>query len=295
MNNKIGTNFGPFIKRNSLFDVLKKTAQAGFEAADFSLTRTYGVERENEENFYKDVKKLSDDLGLYLAQGHTPFSRGDYSKEYFLGDEWFNAQCDSIRRASYLGIPWVVIHPFTHHPKETESNRYTEEKRKEGFEINYKFYKRLKPVLNGYGVNCAIENLAENDFITNGHQPCSLYSSKELNDFLDYLADDKTFGVCLDTGHANLVAEEGVPAFIKNLGKRLKVLHLNDNFSEFLDVHLPPFYGDLPWGEIKDALVQIGYDGALCFECINRMPNDEFDMLFAEYIYKTAKLIFDRK
>ena len=113
MNNKIGTNFGPFIKRNSLFDVLKKTAQAGFEAADFSLTRTYGVERENEENFYKDVKKLSDDLGLYLAQGHTPFSRGDYSKEYFLGDEWFNAQCDSIRRASYLGIPWVVIHPFT--------------------------------------------------------------------------------------------------------------------------------------------------------------------------------------
>ena len=70
MNNKIGTNFGPFIKRNSLFDVLKKTAQAGFEAADFSLTRTYGVERENEENFYKLVERFSN------SKAYGPLTQG---------------------------------------------------------------------------------------------------------------------------------------------------------------------------------------------------------------------------
>lgn len=293
---KISTNFGPYIKRNDLETTLKKIAQVGFKAVDFSLSRTYGVGEDDEKIFYGKIKSLCADLDLELFQGHSPFERTDLSPEYFLGDEYFNLQKSAVKRASYLGIPYLVVHPFTHSAEEGCANVYDDDKKKQASDVNLTFYKRLKYVFEDYGVKCAIENLAEYDYVRGKHCACFGSSSAELKNIISELGRD-TFCACFDSGHANLVKGETLSDFILNLGEDIKCVHLHDNFGEVsgwgsgLDRHLPPFYGNIKWKELKNSLIEAGYDGTLNLECSNYMPNAEFDDYFAKYIFKAAKFI----
>jgi sugar phosphate isomerase/epimerase len=81
-------------------------------------------------------------------------------------------------------------------------------------------------------------------------------------------------GVCLDTGHLNLVPESQA-AFIRFCGPRLQALHLAEN-DKTGDQHNLPYArgGCVPWGEIASALAEIGYPGLLNFEVPgeNRCP-----------------------
>ena len=297
---KLGTNFAPFIKRNSLENVLKKIAKAGFESVDFSLSYSYDFTLETEEEYFRGIRKLCDELGLWISQGHAPMAKANSEEAYF-SDEYISRLKDVIRRAGYLGIPWLVVHPLTEEPIEGTSNAYTEEKRVRGFVNNIKFYKILEPEFKKAGVGCAIENLAQYDYATEQHCACFGSSSADLIRIVDELngRDGQIFGACLDVGHANLIAGESLPAFIKNLGNKLKCVHLHDNWGILtswgggLDRHLLPFQGQMPWQDIKKALEEINFEGAFSFECINYMPNDEFDTWMAEYIYKAGRYILN--
>ena len=295
----IGTNFGFFIKNNSLEDTLKKTAAAGFKAVDFSLGRDYGVTEENEKEFFTGMKKLCKELGLTISQAHAPFIN-PIEPEYFLGEEYRDKQIAAIRRASYLGVKWLVFHPYTNNVPEGEKNVYDDAERKREFDLNYRFFDSLAPVLKENGVNGAIENLAQLDYIPNPvHCACFGSSSKELNAIIDALnaKHGEIFGACLDAGHANLIAGESLGEFVKNLGNRLKVLHLHDNYGVLsswgggLDRHLPPFFGELNWRELVSALKETGFDGSFSFEIGNHYPTAEFAFDMAKYVVKIAEFM----
>ena len=293
---KIGTNFGFFIKRNSLEKVIEKIAAAGFQAIDFSFSRDYGIEEKDEKEYYKKIKALCGSLNLEVTQGHSYFERADLSAEYFLGDEYFNLQCRAIKRAAYMGAPWLTVHPFTTAVQAGGESVYGEDKFEKELNINLVFFERLRPVFKEYNVGCAIENLAEYNF--NLKSPCRCFGSVS-DDLLVLLKalDSELFGVCFDIGHLNLLPDESISHFVLSLKDKIKILHAHDNFGVLngwgggLDRHLPPFFGNVPWKEVMDSLRKTGFDNALSFECINYSPNEEFDFFNAEYVRKAGEYI----
>jgi sugar phosphate isomerase/epimerase len=71
-------------------------------------------------------------------------------------------------------------------------------------------------------------------------------------------------GLCLDTGHAHLVA--GVGESTRAAGSRLWTTHVHDNSGQ-RDEHLAPGLGTLPWPELRAALDEIAYHGPIMLEC----------------------------
>ncbi len=71
-------------------------------------------------------------------------------------------------------------------------------------------------------------------------------------------------GVCYDTGHANLTGLKQRD-MLTEIGSRLVMLHIHDNNGE-KDQHLPPFFGNINWREVMEALADIEYTGDFNYE-----------------------------
>ena len=146
--------------------------------------------------------------------------------------------------------------------------------------MNLKYFESLIPLLKAYNVGVCVENLYEavGGRITEGTcadpQDAIYYV-----DTLNHLADEELFGCCLDTGHMELTHRD--PAdYIRQVGKRLKILHIHEN-DAIGDLHQMLYtFGSKPedgvdWNDFRKALNEIGFDGTLSFEtfpCVNSFP-----------------------
>ena len=90
------------------------------------------------------------------------------------------------------------------------------------------------------------------------------YYAAMLVDDLNREAGREAFGLCLDTGHLILTRRD-FRHWISVVGKRLKVLHMNDN-DEQNDKHQIPTQGRIRWDHICDTLREIGYSGDVGIE-----------------------------
>ena len=170
-----------------------------------------------------------------------------------------------------MEIPWVVMHPFKlQYTYGIDAERA----------MNLKYFESLIPLLKAYNVGVCVENLYEavGGRITEGTcadpQDAIYYV-----DTLNHLADEELFGCCLDTGHMELTHRD--PAdYIRQVGKRLKILHIHEN-DAIGDLHQMLYtFGSKPedgvdWNDFRKALNEIGFDGTLSFEtfpCVNSFP-----------------------
>ena len=83
--------------------------------------------------------------------------------------------------------------------------------------------------------------------------------------------DHPLFGVCWDTGHANLCGLDQYEE-IKKLGSRLEGLHVHDNYgtrAPGCDLHLFPYWGNINFDGLISALIEIDYKGTFNFEVDN--------------------------
>lgn len=122
----------------------------------------------------------------------------------------------------------------------------------------------LIPYAEKYGIKLLIENIGFE--VGKGH----LTTADELNEMLDRL-DHPLFGVCWDTGHANLCGLDQY-AEIKKLGSRLGGLHVHDNYgaqTPGADLHLLPYWGNINFDAVISALIEIDYKGTFNFEVVN--------------------------
>lgn len=71
-------------------------------------------------------------------------------------------------------------------------------------------------------------------------------------------------GICFDCGHANLAGLD-LPAEIKRIGNRLKVVHIHDNDGS-ADQHRLPLEGNISWPPVIGALKEIDFRGELALE-----------------------------
>lgn len=259
--------------------------EAGFECIDFNLdnvmdgTRlgkgTYRGSSPIEEGvsalqlyFAKDLAAI-EKYGLFVTQVHAPFpsyASGDPESLDYMIDVFKT----SIRFTEMIGAKNLIIHGISYNGDNAETQDDIDE-------LNFKLYSSLIPTLRECNVTVCLENLFTRykngkgfRTIYAGH--CSdPYDAVAEIDMLNDLAGKECFGLCLDTGHLNLV---GIPVkkYISILGSRIKCLHVHDNCG-LEDDHLSPYTGTVRWQDHITALRDIGYSGDISFETFKQVKS----------------------
>ena len=258
-----------FFGFNKCIDIL---ADAGYDCADFSQFDEYVYKADLSKDFLTELRKYAEDKGVVFNQSHAPYGSSFQDEEKT--KKRFVEITEAMKRASYLGVENVIIHPCQH-------LKYAENGNPELlFEYNMNFYSRLIPYCEEYGIKVALENMWQHTGMIN-HSTCS--RPAEFVRYLDGLNND-CFVACLDIGHAALVRED-IPDFIRALGsKRLKCLHVHD-VDGTNDSHTLPYYGNIQWERVMKALAEIGYQGDLTFEA------DEFLRNVPSELYADAEVL----
>lgn len=256
---------------------IERCSKAGFNSLDFNYwdfqEYVLGLSWEEEEAWAQQIQSAAEQNNIRFTQMHGPVHGRNYT-DLVLDlniESYFKLAERSIRFAAILNIPWVVFHAT----KTTPGNEST----KKSLNYNVEFYKQLLPVMEETGVGIALENLVDPQQSRDGESSRN-YSSEtyELIELIDTL-DHPLVGACWDTGHANLQGlDQG--AALKDLGKHLKALHINDNNGK-KDEHLLPYQGTVDWEAVTNALSMIGYEGDFTYEAhrsIQRLPEDLRDV-----------------
>lgn len=273
MKKKISICTGRFQKLYGPFRALEIAKEVGADAVDFTLTGFYDCLKP--DNLYKEsddtviahfeaLKRHADSIGIEFAQTHGRIKGLCMDKEK---DEAFykGARLDCIA-TRILGAKHCVFHTVSTNclPKGTTP----EEMRR----LNYEMFTGILPYAKENGIKIATETFGnlgphytEMDFFGDAEEFIKGYEAvASVEDFRDY------FCYCVDTGHSNMAAhwpgQPTVPDLIRRLGRKVEVLHLNDN-EGLTDMHAVPFVrshprtGALNWEDIFCALDEIGYEG----------------------------------
>lgn len=258
--------------------------ECGFEAIDWNIDQGWNMkavlagqlegssifEKSDEEvlAYYAEELEAIRKSGLTITQAHAPFP-SDIRDVPDVEAYVVRIFQSCIRLCAAVGCPRLVIHGG--------SCRYSDPvtTAEEMWEKNMAMYTALIPLLRETGVMVCLENLFTTGAqLTEGN--CSdPHEAVTLIDTLNDLAGQECFGLCLDTGHLN-VLHKHVPTYVRMLGKRIKALHLHDN-DAIHDQHWMPFAGCFHWAEFLDAMKEVGYSGDLNFETFmqidaSRMP-----------------------
>jgi sugar phosphate isomerase/epimerase len=93
--------------------------------------------------------------------------------------------------------------------------------------------------------------------------PNDLSTPAALIDLLEGDLDLGNAGICLDFGHAHMLA--GAPEAAEELSGHVITTHVHDNDGTE-DIHLVPFAGTIDWTATLTAMGKVGYAGPLVFE-----------------------------
>jgi len=124
---------------------------------------------------------------------------------------------------------------------------------------------------------------------------------RDLRDVMNFVDDigSNRLAMVVDIGH--LRDDDGVNPFFKRdkardtlaqCGSRVAHVHLHE--THIID-HVPPFNGNIQWGEVFKALKDINYRGTFLFEYIHQiaMPEPDPDLLESEpvkyYLWSKAR------
>lgn len=275
---KLSTTTDRLQEKFGIYKAIDILSDAGYDAIDFSQVDKEIYSAEYGKEYYLEIRKYAEDKGIFFNQSHAPFSSSFEDEEKT--KKRFEEIVMAIKRASYLGIKNIIVHPCQHLKYDVEGNP------EKLFEYNMEFYKKLIPYCEEFDIRVALENMWQYTGMIN-HSTCS--RPEEFVRYLDGLNND-CFVACLDIGHATLVRED-IRDFVKKLGnKRLQCLHVHD-VDGTNDSHTLPYFGSVNWEKAMKALADIDYKGDLTFEADGFM-NNKPDILLpdcAKLMAKTGK------
>jgi sugar phosphate isomerase/epimerase len=273
----ISITVGSFVARLGLEEGCKLAKESGYEAIDWSLAvwnsgtlkKTGGKAPENIFDkdmdeiwaYFQPALEMYKKYGLRIGQAHAPFNAWD-SQNPDLLDYAIEVYKKNILLCQKAGCKYVVLHGIKPYRLDVDDDLPGYE---EGEALNRKLFESLIPTLLETDVVVCMENLfsgAHNDFI--GSHCSDPHDAVEFIDSLNEKAGKECFGLCFDTGHL-FISRVDPEKYIRTLGKRIKVLHMDDNWG-VEDSHRIPFSGLVPWMRICETLKEIGYDGNINFE-----------------------------
>ncbi len=266
---------------------------AGFDAIDWNLDHAWSFNQvtnaetlEGLSIFERPLPEILADYeeelsyirkyGLSITQCHAPFPPYETGREDIL-EYAIRIYSNLIAFCEQVGCPRTVIHgiPF----RQSDPAEWTAE---DVLRRNRHLYESLIPALQkAEHVTVCLENLfCRYDKLGAGFRDgnCSdPHEAVELIDSLNRAAEKTCFGLCLDTGHLNLL-RRNFRTYIPILGKRIVALHIHDN-SQDNDRHLAPYTGNICWEEFLREMKSIDYRGDLSFETFaqvksSRLPRE---------------------
>ena len=247
---------------------------AGFDALDFPL---YLLDFSSDSSWRASVDEAlsaSKKYGIEFEICHLPFDTKIRNRPELLPE--FNEKMHrAIDAAKALGVKFAVMHPNTASAPMEEFDPESEKA---------SVIEHLTPFVE-HAKRIGLDVVVENTRLVLGLRPTHRYcqTAEELCDIADALG----IGVCWDFGHANLAGLKQSKA-LEYVGKRLKVLHVNDN-SGHDDEHSPPFAGLIDWKDAMHGLALAGFDGLFNFELATYRIPDGAREAFAAYAVESAK------
>ncbi len=250
---------------------LEMIAGAGFDGVDFAVTgynagkkpNIYDMSDDEFCEYFTSVKKRADELGIAIPMTHN--LSGSYTRDPEVNKRKLR-ECElGIKASAILGASATVIHSIG-------SGAWGFDTSDEEMHLeNQKMYNDFIPIAEKYGVKISLESFG-NTKKPDGTMGFDTFADPvKMRYELDCLETDKKC-FCLDTGHTHAATSGGymsVPEYIRYFGNRIELLHLHDN-DGLRDQHLFPAQGTIKWGEVYDALDEIGYDGYYNYEVVIR-------------------------
>ena len=269
---KITVQTAGLLRNGDIDGGYKRIAEAGFEGVDFNMDVNINQIRDAKElkdltifersgkeiaEYYKPHLDAMKKYNLVIGQAHAPFPPYLAGRRDIL-DYMIGIYKNILEFCDIVGCPYIVIHGVKHFPSAVEPYEVSVEN------DNY-LYESLIDTLRDKKVVVCLEILGTNQ---NGKFMesicCNPILVAEQIDALNAKAGREAFGFCVDTGHMLLVGKR-FETFVPIIGKRLKVLHVNDN-DGILDRHVLPFAGLVNWADFISSMRSVGYRGDISFE-----------------------------
>lgn len=266
----------------SYLESIRRCKEAGFEVLDINMWALPHKKTELHKDDWKykveEIRNLAEKLGITFSSSHPPFRPEKFKSDE--DEEFYELMAQRAMEISgMLGVKWAVLHPAT----EKIEAEYSMEA---NIAYTQKVFEKQIEIALHNNVGIVYENLSD--------YPTIIRRFGSIAQELDALIksyNDSRFGICWDTGHGNLQYKDQTKA-IRYLGKKIKVVHINDNFGYNHDDHLLPMLGNIVWKDLIRALDDIEYEGDLMYEINdNHKVPDEFKDRTARYAYDIGKYL----
>lgn len=278
INAKYFTWTRPNVPQRSVDEAFRLCAEAGFRLLNYTPALDSKWESRVDE-----ALRAAEKYDLIIEQSHAPFNY--YKKD---SAEEFARQLDCCVEASKrMNVRHMVFHMDEYHAPSIEA--YDPEAALKSA------YEALAPHIEkalSYGIEIALETIFE-DRVTSKKEGRSHFGGtiEELEASLAKF-DHPNVGCCWDFGHARIAFGDKQLEIMRRLGKKIICTHTHDNYYN-KDLHVMPFMGDLPWGDLMRTLREIGYENSLTFELVyGRLP-DRLTPSFLKLLYDTGLVLVD--
>lgn len=282
---KLGIQSAPIVFDFGREEGYKMISKAGFEAIDWNIDTLWNYSKVRNgdlsdgtilagsiENAWEAIRPEYEIIrknGLIVSQAHAPFPPYIPQKPELL-DYAIPVYENCIRLCQKMGCKNLIIHGVS--PQDCGNDAHKTR------ELNIKLYGSLTSVLVQTDVTVCLENIPSERNLYSVWREGACANPYDAADYIDTLnkaAGKECFGLCMDTGHINILGKT-VSSFAQILGKRIKALHTHDNDGVH-DLHLMPYSGTADWRDFYIALRNIGYTGDLCFETAGQLSMNRVD------------------
>lgn len=264
---RIATSLNICTNRFAEVEVIPRLAAAGYDGLDFNfldlLDRLDWFDEGTADRWLDQLAAAARAAGLVWVQAHGPMFNmfGDTPRDHRL-----RALCvPCLRACGRLGVPWMVLHP------DVFAGPFDAAHRRAILDGNLAFFRGLLPECEKHRVGLALENIFDDAARDAGRNAGRWYGAvpDELCELLDAF-QHPLVGACWDTGHARIMNLDQRAA-IAALGRRLKVLHVQENDGLNDDHQLPFTNGPrgVDWSAVTAGLRAARYEGAFTYEVHN--------------------------
>lgn len=271
---KISIQTGSLPEQFGIEQGYRMIAEAGFESIDWNVDHAIAYSTIKElryrnncifEQSLDDVLRSYDQElnairknGLEIGQAHSFFP--NYVTGHPEVTDWAaKVHCRVIEFMAAVGCKYLVIHGIGLAPDDKANTAADIEA------LNYRLYEPMIDTLLQHDVTVCLENAftARPGQYLEGHCADPHQTAAQI-DRLNALAGREVFGLCVDSGHLNLLGKD-FRTYGPAVGRRLKVLHLHDNAGN-RDAHMAPLTGSIDWRAFLDTLAAMDYRGNLSLE-----------------------------
>lgn len=234
---------------------------AGFREVSISFGSTDLLMKDGYENAVEHLGKLLEKYDLKCTQTHMPCYHLLVSSEV-QEEAMEHSMVRCLEASAVLGAEWAAFHPRT-----SLADGYN---RTTSFEANREALSGYLEYAEKYGVGIAVENMPlypytkpEWRFFGGGWE--------EICELCDTFHSDK-IGICWDFGHAHTAALNQT-LVLKDVGARMKITHVHDNYRNGDHHQLPALgnledWGCIDWAKTMQTVGEIGYEGPMTLEVI---------------------------